>query len=72
MMNGLLQQVAFLDETKKGSATPAKVYSEMAKAGQFHSDSDLTFNQLVNEAKYKGFVAERKTANGVQYLELLM
>jgi hypothetical protein len=35
MMAALLQNVARLEENKKGSATLAKVYSEMAMAGQF-------------------------------------
>lgn len=72
MMTGLLQNVACLEELKNKSATPAKVYSEMAKAGQFDPDAGLTFNQLVNEAKHKGFVTEHTTDSGERYLQLCL
>jgi hypothetical protein len=72
MMTGLLQVVACLEDTKKGSATPDKIYSEMVKAGQFDPDAGMTFNQLVNDAKHRGFVSERKNDAGQRYLELFM
>jgi hypothetical protein len=72
MMANLLRNIAFLGEQSITSATPTKLYAAMAKAGEFDPHAGMTFGQLVNDAKHKGFIKEATSSGGQKYLQLSM
>lgn len=70
MMSRLIQSIASIDAKSAETGTPAKLYADMARNGQFDPDAGVTFNQLVAEAKNKGFIVEQTAPNGAKYLKL--
>jgi hypothetical protein len=70
MISRLLQLIASYDEFNKETATPAKLYADMARDGSFDAEGGVTFTQLVAMAKDKGLVLEVNSSSGTRYLQL--
>ena len=70
MMYRLIQNIASIDAKNQETATPAKLYADMARNGPFDPDAGVNFNQLVAEAKSKSFILEQTATNGTRYLKL--
>jgi hypothetical protein len=70
MISRLLHLIASYDEFNKETATPGKLYADMARDGSFNAEGGVTFTQLVGMAKDKGLILEVTSSGGARYLQL--